>query len=65
MSINPEFVRPAEINTMLGDASKARAQLGWQPTVDFATLVGPGSHLIAVRAFDQAGNQVTRDVEIK
>jgi GDPmannose 4,6-dehydratase len=39
VSINPEFVRPAEINTMLGDASKARAQLGWQPTVDFTTLV--------------------------
>ncbi len=39
VSLNPEFVRPAEINTMLGDASKAKAQLGWQPTVDFATLV--------------------------
>ena len=39
VSINPEFVRPAEINTMLGGASKARAVLGWQPTVDFATLV--------------------------
>ena len=39
VSINPEFVRPAEINTMLGDASKAKAQLGWQPTVDFETLV--------------------------
>jgi GDPmannose 4,6-dehydratase len=39
VSINPEFVRPAEISTMLGDASKAREQLGWTPTVDFATLV--------------------------
>jgi GDPmannose 4,6-dehydratase len=39
VSINPEFVRPAEISMMLGDASKAKAQLGWQPTVDFETLV--------------------------
>ena len=39
VSINPAFVRPTEINTMLGDASKAKAQLGWQPTVDFETLV--------------------------
>lgn len=39
VSINQEFVRPAEISRMLGDATKARTQLGWAPTVDFATLV--------------------------
>jgi GDPmannose 4,6-dehydratase len=39
VSVNPEFVRPAEISRMLGDASKAKAQLGWSPTVDFITLV--------------------------
>jgi GDPmannose 4,6-dehydratase len=39
VSINPAFVRPSEINRMLGDASKARATLGWSPTVSFDELV--------------------------
>lgn len=33
--------------------------------LDFGSFVGPGSHLIAIRAFDQAGNFVVRDVEVK
>ena len=33
--------------------------------IDLSAFVSPGSHLVAIRAFDQAGNQVTRDVEIK
>jgi GDPmannose 4,6-dehydratase len=33
------FFRPAEVDLLVGDSSKARARLGWQPTVDFATLV--------------------------
>ncbi|MGQ0551923.1 MAG: GDP-mannose 4,6-dehydratase [Planctomycetota bacterium] len=36
---DPRFLRPAEVDLLLGDASKARAQLGWQPQVDFAGLV--------------------------
>lgn len=37
--VNPDFVRPAEISQMLGDASHARTVLGWQPTVAFADIV--------------------------
>ena len=37
---DPKFFRPAEINTLRGDASKARSVLGWKPTVAFAELVG-------------------------
>ncbi|HTU65481.1 MAG TPA: GDP-mannose 4,6-dehydratase [Steroidobacteraceae bacterium] len=37
--IDPRYFRPAEVETLLGDASRARAQLGWQPTVSFAELV--------------------------
>src|SRR5262249_3701517 len=37
--LDPRYLRPAEVNTLLGDASKARAQLGWQPTVSFGQLV--------------------------
>ena len=33
------FFRPAEVDLLVGDASKARARLGWQPTVDFGSLV--------------------------
>ncbi|HMI88943.1 MAG TPA: hypothetical protein VK550_32915 [Polyangiaceae bacterium] len=33
--------------------------------LDVSTLAGPGNHLIAVRVFDQAGNFVVRDVEVK
>jgi GDPmannose 4,6-dehydratase len=31
--------RPAEVDHLLGDATKGRSQLGWQPEVDFATLI--------------------------
>ena len=36
---DPRFTRPAEVDILTGDASKARAQLGWKPKVDFPELV--------------------------
>jgi GDPmannose 4,6-dehydratase len=33
------FLRPAEVDVLIGDASKARNQLGWEPTLDFQTLI--------------------------
>ena len=36
---NPSLMRPAEVDHLIGDASKARRELGWTPTVDFAELV--------------------------
>ena len=36
--VNPEFYRPAEVDILQGDASKARDQLGWTPSVDLAEL---------------------------
>jgi len=36
---DPKFFRPAEVDLLIGDASKARDQLGWQPEVDFPSLV--------------------------
>lgn len=36
---DPKFYRPAEVDLLIGDATKAREQLGWQPEVDFASLV--------------------------
>lgn len=37
--IDPELLRPAEIDTLIGDSSKARQVLGWQPKVDFQALI--------------------------
>lgn len=37
--VDPQFLRPAEVDHLVGDASKARKVLGWQPTVSFEELV--------------------------
>jgi GDPmannose 4,6-dehydratase len=37
--VDPALLRPAEVEHLLGDSSKARAELGWKPTVDFKQLV--------------------------
>lgn len=36
---DPAFYRPAEVETLLGDASKARDELGWEPECSFEQLV--------------------------
>ena len=37
--LDPKFLRPAEVDHLIGDASKARSGLGWRPEIDFAGLV--------------------------
>jgi len=37
--INPEFYRPAEVELLLGDSTKARTKLGWKPEYSFDNLV--------------------------
>ena len=39
VAIDPRYYRPAEVDYLLGDASKARRHLGWAPSVSFANLV--------------------------
>ena len=36
---DPRFMRPAEVDLLIGDSTKARERLGWTPKVDFPTLV--------------------------
>ena len=37
--IDPRYFRPAEVDTLLGDASKARLKLGWEPRIRFEELI--------------------------
>ena len=37
--VDPAFYRPAEVDLLLGDATRAKTDLGWVPQVDFASLV--------------------------
>jgi GDPmannose 4,6-dehydratase len=39
VGVDPKFLRPAEVDHLVGDSSKAREQLGWQPRVNFIELV--------------------------
>jgi len=36
---DPKFFRPAEVDLLIGDSTKARTKLGWVPEVDFPSLV--------------------------
>lgn len=38
VAVNPEFFRPAEVDLLLGDSTKARTVLGWKPNYDLAAL---------------------------
>ncbi len=37
--VDPRYFRPAEVDVLLGDATKAREELGWQPTTSLEELV--------------------------
>ena len=39
VSVDPRYFRPTEVESLLGDPSKAKAKLGWEPTTPFSELV--------------------------
>ena len=39
IKVNPKYFRPAEVETLVGDASKAKEKLGWEPKISFKQLV--------------------------
>ena len=39
VAVDPRYFRPTEVETLLGDPSKAKAKLGWTPKISFAELV--------------------------
>ena len=39
VKIDPRYYRPAEVDLLIGDSTKARLELGWEPKVSFHELV--------------------------
>ncbi|MDE7090831.1 MAG: GDP-mannose 4,6-dehydratase, partial [Bacteroidales bacterium] len=39
VAVDPQYFRPTEVELLLGDASKAKQKLGWQPEYDLPALV--------------------------
>jgi GDPmannose 4,6-dehydratase len=44
VQVDPRYFRPTEVESLLGNAAKARAKLGWQPRIRFAELVAEMAH---------------------
>tara|TARA_Y100001934_G_scaffold283811_1_gene407317 strand:- start:5553 stop:6686 length:1134 start_codon:yes stop_codon:yes gene_type:complete len=44
VSVDPAYFRPTEVETLLGDATRAREELDWRPNVDFSELVSEMVH---------------------
>ena len=54
VEVDPRYFRPAEVETLLGDASKAKEKLGWVPRISFRELVSE----MAREDFEEAKKQV-------
>ncbi len=50
---DPRFLRPAEVDHLIGDPAKARRVLGWEPSVDFKKLV----HMMVDADLDRVARQ--------
>jgi len=59
VEVDREYFRPAEVDALVGDAGKARRELGWRPTTPFAALV---SEMVAadLRGVDEATRRQER-----
>lgn len=55
--VDPQFIRPAEVEHLLGDSSKARRILKWKPRVDFEDLIK--------KMVDTDLERVTKELEIR
>ena len=39
VSVDPKYFRPTEVETLLGDPSKAKQEMGWEPKISFHEMV--------------------------
>ena len=44
VQVDPRYFRPAEVETLLGDSTKAKKELGWEPKIQFEELVSEMMH---------------------
>jgi GDPmannose 4,6-dehydratase len=58
--IDERYFRPAEVDALRGDATKAREQLGWEPKVTFNELVRRMVDADVATLSDQMAGKVTR-----
>jgi len=56
VKVDPKYFRPAEVDLLLGDASKARRELGWKPRVTFKEL----AKLMVEADLESAGKHLDR-----
>jgi GDPmannose 4,6-dehydratase len=65
VEIDPRYYRPAEVDILRGDYSKARRQLGWEPTVEFNEMVAIMiDHDLALAKQEQLTSQHTRGLAL-
>lgn len=60
VEIDPKYYRPAEVDVLLGDATKAKQKLGWEPKVRFRELVELMVDADVAALEDQLAGKVTR-----
>jgi len=60
LEIDPKYYRPSEVDVLLGDASKAREKIGWEPKVHFQELVELMVDADVTALDDQLAGKVTR-----
>jgi GDPmannose 4,6-dehydratase len=60
VEIDPKYYRPSEVDALLGDASKAKEKLGWEPKVRFRELVELMVDADMAELSDQMAGKVTR-----
>ena len=56
IQVDKRYFRPAEVETLLGDASKAKSNLGWTPRVSFNELVNEMVEADLIQAIEDARN---------
>lgn len=55
IEVDPQFFRPAEVDLLLGDSTKARTELGWKPNYDLKMLAKE----MAETDYENAKNEAT------